>query len=155
MLSFRILKKSKRSHARLGVLKTPHGTVQTPAFVVVATQGVVKALTPEQVRETKTQLAICNTFHLHLKPGEKFVAKHGDLHNFSKLPVPLMTDSGGFQVFSLGFGRDLGVGKIAKGKGEQVQLGRQPQKVKITDRGVWFQSPIDGKKLFLLFYNSY
>ncbi len=149
MLSFRITKKSKRSKARLGVLKTPHGTVQTPAFVAVGTQGVIKALTPEQVRSTGTQLAICNTFHLHLKPGENIVAKHGGLHAFSKLPVPLMTDSGGFQVFSLGFGRDLGVGKVSKVGGSKVDVGRQPQRVQITDRGVWFQSPVDGKKLFL------
>ncbi len=149
MISFRITKKSKRSKARLGILKTPHGTVQTPAFVAVGTQGVIKALTPEQVRSTGTQLAICNTFHLHLKPGENIVAKHGGLHAFSKLPVPLMTDSGGFQVFSLGFGRDLGVSKVSKANGEKVDVGRQPQRVQITERGVWFQSPVDGKKLFL------
>lgn len=149
MITFRITKKSKRSKARLGVLKTPHGTVQTPAFVAVGTQGVVKALTVDQVQTTGTQLAICNTFHLHLKPGENIVAKHGGLHAFSKLPVPLMTDSGGFQVFSLGFGRDLGVSKVSKVGGSKVDVGRQPQRVQITDRGVWFQSPVDGKKLFL------
>ena len=150
MISFRILKKSKRSHARLGLLKTPHGTVLTPAFVTVATQGTIKALTHDQLTTTGTQLAISNTFHLHLKPGEDVVAKHGGLHKFTKLPVPLMTDSGGFQVFSLGFGKDLQIGKIAKG-GEHraVGQGSQPKEIKITDKGVWFRSPVDGKKLFL------
>lgn len=150
MISFRIAKKSKRSHARLGVLRTPHGTVQTPAFVAVATQGTVKALTHDQLSATGTQLAISNTFHLHLKPGEDVVAKHGGLHQFTKLPVPLMTDSGGFQVFSLGFGKDLQIGKIGKGqRAGTVQQGNQPKEIRITDRGVWFRSPVDGKKLFL------
>lgn len=150
MISFRISKKSKRSHARLGILKTPHGTVQTPAFVAVATQGTVKALTHDQLKTTGTQLAISNTFHLHLKPGESIVTKHGGLHKFSKLPVPLMTDSGGFQVFSLGFGKDLQIGKIGTGqKSGAVQKGNQPKEIRITDKGVWFRSPIDGKKIFL------
>lgn len=150
MISFRILKKSKRSNARLGVLQTPHGTVQTPAFVAVATQGTVKALTHEQLQNTGTQLAISNTFHLHLKPGEDVVAKHGGLHKFSKLPVPLMTDSGGFQVFSLGFGKDLQIGKVTKNREQRtVNRGAQPKNLRITDKGVWFRSPVDGKKLFL------
>ncbi len=150
MITFRIIKKSKRSRARLGVLKTPHGTVQTPAFVAVATQGTVKALTHDQLQATGTQIAISNTFHLHLKPGENIVAKHGGLHTFTKLPVPLMTDSGGFQVFSLGFGKDLQIGKIGKGqRSGAVQKGNQPKEIRITDKGVWFRSPVDGKKLFL------
>ncbi|MEK7640315.1 MAG: tRNA guanosine(34) transglycosylase Tgt [Patescibacteria group bacterium] len=150
MISFRILKKSKRSQARLGMLKTPHGTVQTPAFVAVATQGTVKALTHDQLKTTGTQLAISNTFHLHLKPGEDIVAKHGGLHKFSKLPVPLMTDSGGFQVFSLGFGKDLQIGKVTKNQERRtVNQGAQPKNLRITDKGVRFRSPVDGKKLFL------
>ncbi len=150
MISFRILKQSKRSQARLGVLKTPHGTVQTPAFVAVATQGTVKALTHDQLVATGTQLAICNTFHLHLKPGENVVAKHGGLHRFTTMPVPLMTDSGGFQVFSLGFGKDLQIGKVTKNQERgTVNQGAQPKDLRITDKGVWFRSPVDGTKLFL------
>jgi len=160
MISFRLLKKSRRSKARLGLLKTPHGTIQTPAFVAVATQGTVKALTPEQVPVTGTQVAICNTFHLHLKPGEKIVAKHGGLHRFTKLPIPLMTDSGGFQIFSLGFGKDLKIGKVGKRGSASasrrvgqalltVHQGNQPANVRITEKGVWFRSPVDGRKLFL------
>jgi queuine tRNA-ribosyltransferase len=150
MISFRIRQRSKKSHARLGTLTTPHGTVQTPAFVAVATQATVKALTHDQLQQTKTQLAISNTFHLHLKPGENIVAKHGGLHKFSKLPVPLMTDSGGFQVFSLGFGKDLQIGKLTKNSEHRtVNQGNQPREVRITDKGVWFRSPVDGQKLFL------
>lgn len=107
MIKFKILKKSKNSRARIGLLVTKNGVVETPSLVPVATQGVVKTLDSEEVKETKTQILICNTFHLHLKPGEEIVKKSGGLHNFMNWQEPLMTDSGGFQVFSLGFGRDL------------------------------------------------
>jgi queuine tRNA-ribosyltransferase/7-cyano-7-deazaguanine tRNA-ribosyltransferase len=95
-------------------------------------------------------MLICNTFHLHLKPGEDIVAKSGGLHGFMNWKKPLMTDSGGFQVFSLGFGRDYGMGKVLKeGTDKRVEEGQQPQKIKITDDGVFFKSPIDGAELFL------
>lgn len=153
MIEFRVLKKSPRSRARLGALKTPHGLVETPALVPVATLANVKTLSSEEVLQTKTQLLIANTFHLHLKPGAGVVKKAGGLHRFMNWPKPLMTDSGGFQVFSLGFGRDLGVGKVLKyfpGKNAAtIRLGNQPQHVKITDDGAFFRSPVDGKKLFL------
>ncbi|PIS40684.1 MAG: tRNA guanosine(34) transglycosylase Tgt [Candidatus Kerfeldbacteria bacterium CG08_land_8_20_14_0_20_43_14] len=150
MISFKLLKKSKKSRARLGLLKTPHGTVQTPAFVGVATQATIKTLTGEEIPATGTQLAICNTFHLHLKPGENIVKTGGGLHKFANFPIPLMTDSGGFQVFSFGFGRDLGIGKVSEfDTKNSVKAGHQPKEVKITKTGVWFRSPIDGKKLFL------
>ncbi|MEK7634310.1 MAG: tRNA guanosine(34) transglycosylase Tgt [Patescibacteria group bacterium] len=151
---FKILKKSKKSNARLGILKTSHGEIETPAFVPVATQATIKTLTSEEVKQTKSQILICNTFHLHLKPGEKIVKSSGGLHKFMNWNRPLMTDSGGFQVFSLGFGRDLGVGKILKNDANNtnkkiVSIGQQPKFLKITDNGVWFRSPVDGKKLFL------
>ncbi len=150
MISFRIIKKSKKSRARLGILKTSHGVVETPAFVPVATQATVKALTADQVLETKSQILIANTFHLHLKPGESVVKKAGGLHRFMQWARPLMTDSGGFQVFSMGFGKDHGVGKILKKKsGVKITANTQPSAIKITDTGVWFRSPIDGKKIFL------
>lgn len=116
MISFDIQKKSSKSRARVGILKTPHGEIETPTLVGVATQATMKALTWDQVRETKTQVLIENTFHLHLKPGEKIIKKAGGLHKFSNWDRPIMTDSGGFQVFSLGFGMDHGVGKILKKK---------------------------------------
>ena len=91
MLEFQILKKSKKSRARLGILKTPHGEVETPALVGVATQAVVKTLTSEEVKQAKSQILISNTFHLHLKPGEKIVKQNGGLHKFLNLNRALIT----------------------------------------------------------------
>ena len=152
MIEFSIIKNSKRSQARLGVLKTPHGEILTPAFVPVATLAAVKALRSDEVAATKTQILIANTYHLHLMPGEKTVKAAGGLHSFMNWRKPLMTDSGGFQVFSLGFGRDLGVGKITKYPTKlehAVHKGNQPKFLKITDEGVQFRSPLDGQELFL------
>ncbi|MEK7658176.1 MAG: tRNA guanosine(34) transglycosylase Tgt [Patescibacteria group bacterium] len=153
-MEFKILKKSKISRARLGILKTSSGEIETPAFVPVATQAVVKTLTSEEAEAAKCRILIANTFHLHLKPGEKIVKNSGGLHKFMNWPRPLMTDSGGFQVFSLGFGRDFGVGKIIKNNADNadrktVGVGQQPKQLKITEDGVIFRSPIDGKELFL------
>ncbi len=150
MFEFKILKKSKNSRARLGVLKTSLGIVETPSLVPVATQAVVKTLDSQEVKETKTQILIANTFHLHLKPGEKFIKAAGGLHKFMNWQGPLMTDSGGFQVFSMGFGKDHGVGKILKEKSDIViSRGSQPKFLKINSCGVWFRSPLDGEKLFI------
>lgn len=153
MINFKILKKSKESRARIGFLETSHGVVETPCLVPVATQGVVKTLTSEEVVETRSQILISNTFHLHLKPGEKVLEKAGGIHKFMNWKKPMMTDSGGFQVFSLGFGKDFGIGKVLKKNkflvNESVKEGDQPQKIKITQDGVYFQSPLDGAKLFL------
>jgi queuine tRNA-ribosyltransferase len=161
MIGFSILKNSKRSKARLGILKTPHGEVMTPAFVPVATNAAVKALRSDEIAATKTQLLIANTYHLHLAPGENVVKVAGGIHKFMNWQKPLMTDSGGFQVFSLGFGRDLGVGKVVKASQTKtsakfltkfenaVDKGTQPSSLKITDDGVRFRSPFDGEELFL------
>lgn len=150
MISFDLQKKSSKSRARVGILKTPHGEIETPTLVGVATQATMKALTWDQVKETGTQVLIENTFHLHLKPGEKIIKKGGGLHKYSNWDKPIMTDSGGFQVFSLGFGIDHGVGKILKEKSDlKIEEGQQPQHLKITEEGVEFRSPIDGKKVFM------
>ena len=155
MIEFKILKKSKKSGARIGILKTSHGEIETPALVPVATQAVVKTLTSEEADETKCQILIANTFHLHLKPGEKIVKSSGGLNEFMNWRRPLMTDSGGFQVFSLGFGHDLGVGKVmsfipdGKGVGIKIEKNAQPKKVRITSQGVYFKSPITGEELFI------
>ena len=154
MIEFKILKKSKHSWARLGLLKTSNGEVETPSLAPVATRASVKTLTSEEAEAAKCRILIANTFHLHLKPGEEIVKRAGGLHNFMNWDRPLMTDSGGFQVFSLGFGRDLKVGKILKNfpgnnNQELVGVGAQPKFLKITDEGVYFRSPIDGRKLFL------
>jgi len=149
-VNFHISKKSKVSNARLGFIETSHGVIETPCLVPVATQAVVKTLTSQEVEQTKSQILISNTFHLHLKPGEKLVQKAGGLHSFMNWKKPLMTDSGGFQVFSLGFGRDHGVGKILKTQNEkEISMHAQPQKLKIMQDGVYFKSPIDGAELFL------
>lgn len=150
MIEFKTTYKSKKSNARIGILKTPHGEVETPSFVGVATQAVVKTLAAEEVKQTGSQILISNTFHLHLKPGEKYLKKAGGIHKFMNWDRPLMTDSGGFQVFSLGFGRDHGVGKILKGKTDlKVTTSKKPKNVKITEDGVFFRSPKDGQKLFI------
>ncbi len=154
MIQFRVIKKSEKSRARLGVLETPHGTVETPAFVPVATAGSLRTLTSEEAAEAGSQLFISNTFHLHLRPGEDVVRAAGGLHEFMRWKRPLMTDSGGFQVFSLGFGRDYGTGKLGKnGPGGNllpvIQKGKNPRSLKITDEGAYFRHPLDGSALFL------
>ena len=113
------------SHARRGRLTFDRGTVETPAFMPVGTYGTVKAMTPEEVADTGAGIILGNTFHLMLRPGTEIIRSHGDLHDFMHWPGPILTDSGGFQVFSLGEMR------------------------KITEQGVRFQSPIDGSRVFL------
>ena len=150
MFSFKILKHSKKSRARLGVISTPHGDIETPAFVPVATRGTIRTLDTREVEEAGSQVLICNTFHLHIAPVEKIFQKAGGIHGYMDWKKPLMTDSGGFQVYSLGFGRDHGIGKVLKDEQEKVlKEGSQPHAVKITDEGVFFRSPIDGKQLYL------
>ncbi len=173
-MRFHISKKSKKSQARIGFLETAHGVIETPSLVPVATQAVIKTLTSEEVEQTNSQILISNTFWLHLRSGEKIIEKAGGLHKFMNWKRPLMTDSGGFQVFSLGFGKDFGNTKIlarnyaethaesrgkimSKAKPYTVRLslthtikeGSQPKKVKITQDGVYFNSPVDGVNLFL------
>jgi len=149
MIKFKVIKKSKKSKARLGVLETQYGKVETPAFVPVATQAVVKTLDSEEVLETKTQILICNTIYLHFRPGEEIVKKAGGLHKFMNWPKPLMTDSGGFQVFSWGFGMEYQSGKFfTKDLKGEIRWGQQPKLLKIQEDGVIFTSPLDGSKIF-------
>ncbi len=153
MIEFKVIKKSKRTRARLGILKTPHGEVETPSLVPVATSAAIKGLRSDEVASTKTQIIISNTYHLHLMPGEGVVKASGGINKFMNWSRPTMTDSGGFQVFSLGFGRDLGVGKIVKafpGKIERaIEKGMQPKLLKITEEGVRFHSPLNGEAMFM------
>ncbi|NBV76582.1 tRNA guanosine(34) transglycosylase Tgt [bacterium] len=149
-VSFRLLKQSKKSRARLGILKTPHGEVETPAFIPVATRASVRMLDTREIEALGSQMLISNTFHLHLTPGEKIVKKAGGVHGYMDWKKPVMTDSGGFQVFSFGFGRDHGVGKILKEEKEKsIETKQQPSQIKIGEDGVEFRSPINGDKLFL------
>jgi len=101
MFSFTIQHRDRKTKARTGILNTSHGTIHTPAFIPVATQATVKALTPVQLQEIGFDALLCNTYHLYLRPGEKIVKKLGGLHQFMGWQKPLFTDSGGFQVFSL------------------------------------------------------
>jgi len=151
-MNFKILKKSKLSRARLGFLETGRGVVETPCLVPCATQAVVKTLDSQEVEETKSQILIANTFWLHLRGAEKIIEKSGGLHKFMNWKKPLMTDSGGFQVFSLGFGQDYGLTKfLSKGMENKkiIAESSQPQRLKINDDGVVFSSPANGEKLFL------
>jgi queuine tRNA-ribosyltransferase len=124
-IDFQILQKDAESAARLGRATTLHGAFDTPAFMPVGTQGSVKGILPDGLRDAGAQIILANTYHLMLRPGEKIVAELGDLHRFMGWNGPILTDSGGFQVFSLA---DLN---------------------QITDEGVTFKSHIDGSKVFL------
>src|ERR1700734_2611326 len=101
---FEILYQSKRSRARVGKIHTPHGVIDTPNFVAVGTNGTVKALANPLLHEIDLQLMFCNTYHLLLQPGTEVIKAAGGLHSFIQRKLPLITDSGGFQVFSLAYG---------------------------------------------------
>ena len=111
--------------ARLGQIITPRGVIDTPAFMPVGTAATVKALTVEQINQTNSQIILCNTYHLHLRPGIERIQRVGGLHNFMNFQKPILTDSGGFQVMSLS------------------------KNTKITEDGAIFNSHVDGKKIFI------
>ena len=147
--SFEILK--EHGAARLGRLSTAHGMINTPAFVAVGTQAAVKTLTPHEVQDVGTQVIFANTYHLYLRPGADLVAEMGGVHRFMGWDGPVMTDSGGFQVFSLGAGLEHGVGKVANifpGEAGGVLTGRRAVSSKplmtVTEKEVRFKSHIDG-----------
>jgi queuine tRNA-ribosyltransferase/7-cyano-7-deazaguanine tRNA-ribosyltransferase len=143
-VTFKIIKKNKKTKARAGVIKTPHGEIETPMFVPVGTQASVKSLDPRALREMGAQVVLANTYHLHLRPGEDVVKKFGGLAKFMSWNGPTMTDSGGFQVFSLGIALEHGVGKLLREEEGEAR----PRLNKITEEGVYFQSHIDGSKQF-------
>ena len=146
---FEIQARHPSSPARLGVLRTAHGEVRTPAFVAVATRATVKALSAEDVLGVGVQLLIGNTYHLYLRPGPEAIAALGGLHDFSGWSGPWMTDSGGFQVFSLGAGKVHGVGKIASiFPGEAPPNPTGPSLVELTEEGARFRSVVDGAWIF-------
>ena len=123
-MKFTLRKKDKSTSARRGTLVTPHGTIETPIFMPVGTHAAMKAMTPAQVKEAGAQIILSNTYHLHLRPGEELVAKAGGLHRFMAWDGPILTDSGGFQVFSL------------------------PNK-RITEEGAYFKHEVTGEEIFL------
>ncbi|MDD6190251.1 MAG: tRNA guanosine(34) transglycosylase Tgt [Firmicutes bacterium] len=121
-ITFELLKTDKRTKARRGVVTTPHGKIETPIFMPVGTAATVKAMRPEEVSDLGAQIILSNTYHLYLRPGHDVIRQAGGLHKFMNWDKPILTDSGGFQVFSLGAMR------------------------KITEEGVAFRSHIDGSK---------
>lgn len=123
--SYKILKTCKQSGARIGVLSTPHGDIETPVFMPVGTQATVKGLYPKDLNEINSQIILSNTYHLYLRPGEKIIKNAGGLHNFMNWHKPILTDSGGFQIFSL------------------------QEFIKLNNDGVEFKSHLDGKKHFI------
>jgi len=124
-ITYELLHVCKQTGARRGVIHTPHGDIQTPVFMPVGTQATVKSMTPEELKEVNAQIILSNTYHLFLRPGHKLVEEAGGLHKFMNWDRPILTDSGGFQVFSLGQLRE------------------------ISEEGVEFQSHLDGSKKFL------
>lgn len=149
-MKFRILKKSKKSRARLGVIETKHGVLHTPAFFPVSTQATVKTLDSEDIERIGFEGILCNTYHLMLRPGSKIISQMGGLHKFMNFKGIIATDSGGFQVFSLGKGLKQGIGKIAKiFPGKEKKKETRPSLVKIREKGVYFKSHLDGKTCFL------
>ena len=124
-ITYELLHVDENSGARRGVIHTPHGDIQTPVFMPVGTQATVKSMTPEELKEIEAQIILSNTYHLYLRPGNKLIKEAGGLHEFMRWDRPILTDSGGFQVFSLGPLR------------------------KITEDGVEFKSYLDGSKHFL------
>lgn len=141
---FELLHRSKKSRARVGRIHTPHGIIDTPNFVAVGTNGTLKALDNSTVNDIGLQLMFCNTYHLLLQPGPDIVKQAGGLHSFINRKLPIITDSGGFQVFSLAYGS---VADELKSRGLKKQGGGSV--LKITEEGVLFRSYRDGSKVLL------
>ncbi|MFH1462020.1 MAG: tRNA guanosine(34) transglycosylase Tgt [bacterium] len=140
---FEIIHKSKKSKARVGRIHTPHGIIDTPGFVAVGTNGTLKALDNATLDELGLQLMFANTYHLILHPGSKLIAQAGGIHKFANRKNPIITDSGGFQVFSLAYG---GVAQELKSKGQKKH---DNSIIKINEEGVLFRSYRDGAKILL------
>lgn len=124
-IQYEFIKQCKQSGARLGRIHTPHGIIETPTFMPVGTQATVKTMSPEELKSLNAQIILSNTYHLFLRPGHEIVKKAGGLHKFMNWDRPILTDSGGFQVFSLS------------------------ERRKINEEGVEFRSHLNGEKLFL------
>lgn len=152
----------KDGNARAGVLKTPHGEIETPVFMPVGTQGTVKALTPEDLTSLGTQIILGNTYHLYLRPGHKLIKKLGGLHKFMHWDGPILTDSGGFQAFSLGAAISHGVKKVATRHSSLVVSNKNKKRetskrdndagslvTQMTEEGVHFVSHLDGSRHLL------
>jgi queuine tRNA-ribosyltransferase len=149
-MNFKIEKKLEGKLGRAGIIETPHGIIETPAFVVVGTKGTVKSVTPEQVRDAGAQVVLANTYHLYLQPGDESVMKMGGLNKMMNWNGPSMTDSGGFQVFSLGAAYGKEISKVLQITDpsllipERFDDSNAPRLAKIGQDGVSFTSHLDG-----------
>ncbi len=148
--SFEIIKKDK-GLMRAGIIKTPNGEIRTPAYIPVGTKATVKSITNDQLDSLGAQAMLANTYHLYLEPGDCLIQRAGGLHGFMNYHNPIITDSGGFQVFSLGAAYGSGISKIIKGQEDELQLPTTREekekgfgKAKIDEAGVMFRSHIDG-----------
>ena len=137
--SWSIKNKSNNSNARTGIISTPHGEIKTPAFIFCATKAALKSFTTKDAKENNTQIILSNTYHLMLQPGSELVAKHGGLHKFTGWDGPMLTDSGGFQIFSLGHG------SVADEiKGRKTNSKNKKTLINLNEEGALFKSYIDG-----------
>jgi queuine tRNA-ribosyltransferase len=159
MFNFKILRQDQKSHARVGVFITPHGRIETPVFMPVGTRGAVKTLSPDELKSIGAQIILANTYHLYLRPGHKLIKKMGGLHKFINWDRPILTDSGGFQVFSLGNNNTLrqysspNCTASSKTKNPNITAKNSTKSsrnniVKIREDGVEFRSLLDGSKHF-------
>jgi tRNA-guanine transglycosylase len=139
--SFSFHIEAKSGFTRAGIIQTPHGVIHTPTFMPVGTQAAMKGLTKEQLLDTGAEISLVNTYHAYLQPGHELVREFGGLHNFMKHPLPILTDSGGFQVFSLG-------AQMEKKNFSKNPNSSEKSLVKITEEGVHFRSHRDGSKHF-------
>jgi len=145
--SFGIIRKLNGTLARAGVINTPHGQIETPAFIVVGTKASVKAILPEQLKEIGTQAVLSNAYHLYLQPGHKLVEKAGGLAKFMHWDGPTFTDSGGFQVLSLGSGYKKVLAMQSGSIDEAAVIApTRERRALVDDDGVTFKSHIDGSK---------
>jgi len=154
-IEFKIEKKMPGSLARVGTITTPHGIIQTPAFVAVGTKATVKSLNPDQIKKAGSQVVLGNTYHLYLQPGDDIVARAGGIGKFMNWPGPTMTDSGGFQVFSLGAAYGKEMSKVLKITDPSLLIPERfddsdaPRLAKVGQDGVSFKSHLDGSMHYI------
>ena len=141
---WKIKKTTSQSRARTGIITTPHGRINTPAFIICGTKAALKSTNVEEARKCGTQIILTNTYHLMLQPGSEVIAAHGGLHKFMSWKGPMLTDSGGFQIFSLGHG--MVADEI---KGRNLDNNRNISLIKVLEEGALFKSYIDGSNELL------
>lgn len=155
VFNFKIIKKLDNALGRAGILETPHGVIETPAFVTVGTKATVKAIPPEEVAKAGAQVVLANTYHLYLQPGDEIVRDAGGLGKFMNWSGPTMTDSGGFQVFSLGAAYGKDISKVVKITDPSLMIPERfddsdaPRLAQIGNDGVSFKSHLDGSMHYI------